>query len=80
MAIVSRSGRALTYLVASDSKSNFHVRLGQRREEVQLSSAHWWRSDGGVGIRSHQVLPAHGHVELDLEMHAEPPLTAKSGV
>jgi hypothetical protein len=59
--------------------SNFRVWPRQRHEEVQLSSAHWWRpTDWGQDPQPPTMLPAHGRAELDLEMYTEPLLTAKA--
>jgi len=60
--------------------SKFRVRPGQRREEVQLYSAHWWCPTDWAGILSHQQCCRHTAAELDLEMRTEPLLAAKSGV
>jgi hypothetical protein len=39
--------------------SNFRVWPRQRREEVQLSSAHWWRPTSWGRILSHQQCCRH---------------------
>ena len=76
-----QSGRGTVCLVASDSwPPTFTFGLTDSDEEVQLSSAHWWRSTGWVAATATNNAAGNTVVwSYTLKWYTEPPFTARDG-